>query len=665
MAREPDERDALRRVIDFYLHTAYRGSRLLDRQHPPIEHRYPGRGLLPAALADDGAAMAWFDANHRCVMAMRAAAEEAGWDMDVWQLAWTLDNFHYRRGYIHDNIASWLAGLAAAERLRDVAAQARAHRRLGLVYAPVGGGQKTALHHLERSLTLSEEVGDLLGQAGAHFVLAMAWTHRDDYQRALTHVTSARNLYREAGDSTWEVRALSMMGACHTRLGHHDQASDYCESALDLCRRRGDVYGQADSLDNLGGIAAGTGRHTEALRHYEDALALWHDLDNTYRQAGTLTALGDSHRGLHQHEQARRAWQQAVDRYRDQNLETAAAPVEERLAHYASRVGDTHGGEPMSAADLLDRAHTMLSSGRLTDAGALFDRTVDAAREERNPTVFAEASLGLGGMWVNKYRGRADRVRVLARLDEALGGLPETATVLRRRLLTRRAAELAFEAGTNDEVLAALDAARRTGDRLALAEALSLGHHALLRPEHGEWRLAIADELITVASSAGFEMLTLVGLCRRTIDLFHLGDPRANGPWPTWAGVRTRRVAAVSCSSTPPWRSCCWSGRDASHWPRSGRPRAFSSARRSATRTRPCSTARTCSRSAGCRAEVGSWWTSPRAPPTRRPCRTPRPPSTPRWRCSPPTPASSTAPAQHSTGSPRTAWPPFPAQAPG
>jgi transcriptional regulator with XRE-family HTH domain len=182
---------------------------------------------------------------------------------------------------------------------------------------------------------------------------------------------------------------------------------------------------------------------------------------------------------------------------------------------------------PSPAELLLDQAHSTLSCGQLAEAGTLLDRAAEAAREERNPTVFAEAALGLGGMWVNKYRGLTDRARVLARLDEALARLPKTATVLRCRLTARRAAELAYESGTTGEVLSARNAARATGDQRALAEALSLSHHALLRPEHGERRLAIADELIAVASAAGLELLTLVGMCRRTIDLFHLGDPRA------------------------------------------------------------------------------------------------------------------------------------------
>lgn len=353
---EPDTArcDALRRMIDFYLHTAYSGSRLLDLQYPPIDVGAPASGCVPVRLAGDTAAMAWFDANHDNILAAQAAAEEAGWDTAVWQLAWTLDKFHYRRGHIHDNIASWLAGLAAAERLGDVAVQARARRRLGLVYPTLGKkGQTTALHHLERSLTLSEKIGDRLGQAGAHFVLALAWTYRDYYQQALTHMTNARNMYRDLGDTKWEVRALSMIGACHTRLGNHDQARAYCESALNLCRRHGDVYGQADSLDNLGAIATITGRHTEALQHYEQALALWHDLDNTHHQAGTLAALGDTHHNLARHQQAQQLWQLAANSYRNQNLDAAAAQIEQRLANLTKisprehpETSCTHNPEP-------------------------------------------------------------------------------------------------------------------------------------------------------------------------------------------------------------------------------------------------------------------------------------------------------------------------------
>jgi DNA-binding SARP family transcriptional activator/tetratricopeptide (TPR) repeat protein len=325
-----DRRAALRRTVDFYLHTAYRGSGLLDQQFPPIDVGVPAADCVPAELADEAAAIAWFDTNHSCVLAALSAAERAGWDTAVWQLAWTLDNFHYRRGAIHDSIASWSAGLAAAQRLGNVAVQSRAHRRLGLVYAPLGE-QDTALYHLDQSLALAEKIGDVLGQAGVHYILAFAWMQQEDYRSALAHALSAQHLYHEAGGTTWEIRTLSMIAACHTRLGDHEEARERCESALALCRRHGDLFGQADCLETMGALAVRTGQHDQALGHYAQALSLWRELDNTYREAGALTAVGDIHAGRGDHGSAREAWQRAVVLYRSQNLRQAASKVEARF----------------------------------------------------------------------------------------------------------------------------------------------------------------------------------------------------------------------------------------------------------------------------------------------------------------------------------------------
>lgn len=338
---EPGRREALHRLVGFLLHTGHRGSRLLDQQHPPIDVGEPPDGCAPAELRDDAAAMTWFDVNHQCVLAARQAAEDAGWDTWVWQLAWTLDNFHYRRGYLQANITSWLAGLAAAERLRDLAVQARAHRRLGLVYGPFGKPAE-AVHHLHRSLTLTREIGDTLGQAGVHFVLALHWTHAKDDERALEHASSALEQYRALEDPKWEARAHSLIGACQSRLGRHAEARHHAETGLALCRERTDVYGEADALDSLAAIARETGRHDDALGRSRQALTVWRHLDNTYRQAGTLASMGDAHRALDHHDQARDAWQRAIDLYRAHNLHPAADEIEKRSAD----LGITAGGHP-------------------------------------------------------------------------------------------------------------------------------------------------------------------------------------------------------------------------------------------------------------------------------------------------------------------------------
>ena len=102
-----------------------------------------------------------------------------------------------------------------------------------------------------------------------------------------------------------------------------------------------------------------------------------------------------------------------------------------------------------------------------------------------------------------------------------------------------------YQGGPVEPALAALDRARRLGDGTVHAEALSLVHHALLTPRHTRARLALADELIAVASPAGQGMLALLGVCWRAVDLFHLGDARAE----TALAALHQRADAVGCLS--------------------------------------------------------------------------------------------------------------------
>jgi tetratricopeptide (TPR) repeat protein len=183
---------------------------------------------------------------------------------------------------------------------------------------------------------------------------------------------------------------------------------------------------------------------------------------------------------------------------------------------------------PEPLADLLvERAEAVLRCGRLAEARRLFERAYTAATDERDPVLIARAALGLGGVWVNEHRGRLEWERVVGLQRMALDGLPLGEERLRHRLLVRLAVEGVYRGGPIEPALAALDQARRLGDGHVLAEALSLCHHALLTPGHTRTRLGMAEELIGAASAAGDGMLALVGLCWRTVDAFHVGDPRA------------------------------------------------------------------------------------------------------------------------------------------
>src|SRR5439155_399794 len=133
------------------------------------------------------------------------------------------------------------------------------------------------------------------------------------------------------------------------------------------------------------------------------------------------------------------------------------------------------------------------------------------AEKEQNPVALARAALGLGGVWVGEHRLTHDAERVLALQRRALEALPVEGAVLRARLTVRLAAEEAYRGGSVSAVLAAVEEVRRAGDGHALAEALSLAHHALLTPEHTWRRPAIAKELIALAAAAEDGLLSLIG----------------------------------------------------------------------------------------------------------------------------------------------------------
>jgi hypothetical protein len=94
-------------------------------------------------------------------------------------------------------------------------------------------------------------------------------------------------------------------------------------------------------------------------------------------------------------------------------------------------------------------------------------------------------------------------------------------------LATSLDAEQSYRSGDVALARAALEEARRHGDPVAVAEALSLTHHCLLGPQYGAERLALADELIVMSTWTGRPVDALIGLAWRTVDLFLAGDRRA------------------------------------------------------------------------------------------------------------------------------------------
>jgi DNA-binding SARP family transcriptional activator len=329
---DAERQTALRRVIDFYTHTAYGAESLLNPDRAPIRLDPPALSVYPHPLTDLRAALAWLDAEYLDLLAAQQAAAAHNWHSTVWQLAWAMDTLQIRRGYRHDHIGVWQAALDASAHLPQPSTRMHAHRRLGSALTGLGRYDE-GIAYLHQGLALAEEHHDLDQQAETHRMLAWAWEQQRNDRQALEHATRTLHLRRALGQTVQEAQALNHMGWCQARLGDFDTARTHCEAALAMQRRHHDpsASGEAATLDSLGYIAHHSGHHQLAIEYYQEAFALIADAGHILHTAHVLDNLGHPHAALGEYEQADAVWRKALELYRQQGHDQAADRVQRQL----------------------------------------------------------------------------------------------------------------------------------------------------------------------------------------------------------------------------------------------------------------------------------------------------------------------------------------------
>jgi DNA-binding SARP family transcriptional activator/tetratricopeptide (TPR) repeat protein len=309
---EDERRAAIRRAADHYVSVARDAMRLA---YPAEDHRpLPLAARLstpPEPLADREQALAWLEAEHRVLLAMTAAAAEAGLDAHAWELPSVLSMHFSRRGYFPDWAESQRTALAAAARLDDAAAQARAHRGLGDAMIQLDSVAQ-ARSHLRRAMAIYRRLGDENGQAVCHLSTSRLFGSLRNPAAALSHARSALSLYRASGHLAGQARALNGMGWHSAMLGRIPRGLSYCQQALELNRQVDDRFGEASTLDSIGYCWHLAGRPEQAIAHYEQALEAFADAGDRYSLAHTLDRLADARRAIGSHEDAHKAWRQAI-----------------------------------------------------------------------------------------------------------------------------------------------------------------------------------------------------------------------------------------------------------------------------------------------------------------------------------------------------------------
>lgn len=304
--------EALRRMFDHYLSTAYTAERLLSPlRDPVVAPLCQDNDVPPEDLADAEQARIWLDAEHLVLLAVAAEAMRTGHPSYTWQIVWCMTTYLLRGGHWHDLATSADLALSAAEQVGDLAAQSLMHSNLAHACVRLGAFDD-AHDHLGKALALSRQGHDRAGQARVRLELAWACWQGKDLAKAHDHATAALELYRDCGHQAGEAAALNDVGWYVGQMGDHDQALARCREALEAQQALGDRAREAATWDSIGYAHEHLGDHRQAIAAYRRGAALYQELGNRFDQAVALTHLGNACRAIGDVAIARASWQNAL-----------------------------------------------------------------------------------------------------------------------------------------------------------------------------------------------------------------------------------------------------------------------------------------------------------------------------------------------------------------
>ncbi len=312
--------EALRRLLDYYLHTAHSAHRVLYPGRELIDLGAPVALVAPETFTAKAAALAWLEAEYQVLLKTVELAAHEGFDEHAWRLPVVLWTFYTVCGHWHDGASAHRIALEAARRRGDQDGQARVLRGLGSVLVLLGA-------HTEAHRCLSEAQGmfrrlaDVLGLARTDVCLGQVFEFQGRYREALAVTLDALQLSQAApGDPNMQlVRASALNSAAwfNAHFGDFGEARARCRQAIELCQSIGYSPGEAGTWDTLGYVCQRLGNHAEAAACFLRAVELHGETGNRFDLARALSHLGDTWRSTGDVPSARHVWAEALVIFED------------------------------------------------------------------------------------------------------------------------------------------------------------------------------------------------------------------------------------------------------------------------------------------------------------------------------------------------------------
>ncbi len=306
----PARTSALRRVLDWYVHTAFRAEARLNPVRKleigacdPIVH--------PRTFDDRDAALLWCDTERANLVAAVRDAAEHGLTEQCWSLAQCLWDFFNLRKHRTDWIDTHRVALTAARSAGDRIAEGRMLITLGIGLREIGR-HDDAIECYQQALAIWRAVGDRAREQVTMNNLGIVYFAQGRAEDGLRCYERCAELARELGDRHTEAVVLNNIGLLHAENARFSEAHTYYRQALAIRREIDDPYSEAILLNNIGEVLRGLLDFPEAVSHIDRALETFRRIGDIFGQAESLDNLGLALDGLGEQPGAEKCWLESL-----------------------------------------------------------------------------------------------------------------------------------------------------------------------------------------------------------------------------------------------------------------------------------------------------------------------------------------------------------------
>ena len=443
---EAERRQAVNRLLDYYLYMAHRADWILHPFRLRIPVRVPQPPAVCPVVATPDEAADWLAAEWRNILDAARYAGRHEWKQKCADLINLLAEFLEVKAYWDDAIAAHSLALHVCRELADPVRIAGALLALSAVHQRTGQ-HEAALPLAEEAAAIHRRLADRRGEAESLDQIGLAHQCTARSREALAYFQEAQILYHAEADQRGEADTWSHAGIACWHLGRYREALDQLGLALALYREVSDRRGEAKALNNLGRIHLCSGHHREALVAYRASLEIFQEIGGAQNEAILYQNIGTVHHYKGSYNEALAACRQALAIFCDIGDRPCQANVlndigaiyqsadcyDEALSYHqqAQLIAEEIRNLSQQLVALRGIANIQRGSGRYGEALDHYHTALALAREIGDPYQEGKILEGIAESTLHTQRG-PDAARIVFRqaLDifERLG-VPEAESV--------------------------------------------------------------------------------------------------------------------------------------------------------------------------------------------------------------------------------------------